>query len=113
LRRISANFDDYNPGAGGSVSFRRLSDRIAVTWNGVFEFGTTNPNWFQIELFYGGRIRVTYLSMSSIDGVAGLSRGLGLPVPFLESDLSGYVCEPNQRDARFSGSVGDGGSRSP
>jgi hypothetical protein len=113
LRRISANFDDYNPAAGGSVSYRRLPDRIAVTWNGVFEFGTTNPNWFQIELFYGGRIRVTYLSMSSIDGVAGLSRGLGIPTPFLESDLSDYVCDPNRWGAPFSGGVGDAGSRSP
>jgi hypothetical protein len=112
LRRISANFDDYNPAAGGSVSWRRLPDRMAVTWIGVVEFGTTNPNWFQIELFYDGRIRVTYLMLSSTDGVAGLSRGQGIPTPFLESDLSAYLCAPD-RFLPASGSVEDGGSRRP
>jgi hypothetical protein len=111
--RISANFDDYNPASAGTVSYRRLSDRIAVTWNGVFEYGTSNPNWFQIELFYGGRIRTTYLAMSSTDGIAGLSEGLGLPAPFLESDLSEYECEPTNKFAPSAGGVGDGGTRNP
>lgn len=111
LRRISANFDDYNPAAGGQVLVHRLADRIAVTWNGVYEFGTSNPNSFQVELFHDGRIRVTYLGMSSTDGVAGLSRGTGIPVPFLESDLSEYDCEPNRHVQPSTGSVGNGGTR--
>lgn len=102
-----------NPGASGSglVSWRRLSDRMAVTWNNVFEYGTTNPNRFQIELFYDGRIRMTYLNMSSTDGVAGLSRGVGLPVPFLESNLSEYECQPNPKFAPANGAPADGGTR--
>ncbi|MEQ1895279.1 MAG: fibronectin type III domain-containing protein, partial [Planctomycetota bacterium] len=110
LPRISANFDDYNPAAGGTVSYRRLADRLAVTWNGVFEYGTSNPNSFQIELFYAGPIRITYVSMTSTDGIAGLSEGLGMPTPFLESDLSdGYACEPRSHFLPGS-SVGDGGN---
>jgi hypothetical protein len=111
--RVSANFDDYNPASGGSVSWRRLSDRMAVTWNGVYEYGTSNPNSFQVELFYDGRIRVTYLAMSSTDGIAGLSAGLGLPAPFLESDLSEYECEPSLNIAPSAGGAGDGGTRNP
>ena len=112
FRRISANFDDYNPAAGGAVSVKRLSDRVAVTWNAVVEYGTSNPNSFQIELFHDGRIRVSYLAMSSTDGVAGLSEGLGLPVPFLESDLSEYTCEPRSWNLPTAGTgVGDGGDR--
>ncbi|HEX6883909.1 MAG TPA: S8 family serine peptidase [Planctomycetota bacterium] len=112
--RISANFDDYNPAATGSgtVSYRRLPDRMAVTWNGVYEYATSNPSWFQIELFYDGRIRLTYLTMSSTDGVAGLSEGLGLPTPFLESDLSAYDCEPSSKIAPSSGAPASGGTRS-
>ena len=109
--RISANFDDYNPATGGLVSYRRLSDRIAVTWNAVPEYGTSNPNSFQIELYYDGRICVTYLSMSSTDGIAGLSEGLGLPSPFLESDLSDYDCEALPHFAPAPGPVGGGGRR--
>jgi hypothetical protein len=111
--RISANYDDYNPAAPGSgqVSYRRLADRLAVTWNGVYEFSTTNSNSFQVELFYDGRIRVTYLGMTSTDGVAGLSEGLGLPAPFLESDLSEYTCDPNPKIAPSSGLPESGGTR--
>jgi hypothetical protein len=110
--RISANFDDYNPATGGTVSYRRLSDRMAVTWQAVPEYATTNSNSFQIELFYDGRIRVTYLTMASTDGVAGLSAGLNLPTPFLESDLSEYNCDP-QHFAPFGGPLGNGGTRNP
>jgi hypothetical protein len=110
IRRISANFDDYNPGVGGVVSYKRLADRIAVTWNAVPEYGTSNQNSFQIELFYDGRIRVTYLAIASTDGIAGLSPGLGMPSPFLESDLSEYRCEAGSKFAPAPGEPGEGGS---
>jgi hypothetical protein len=111
LRRISANFDDYNPAAGGQVTVKHVADRVAITWNAVVEFGTSNPNSFQMELFHDGRIRVTYLGMSSVDGVAGLSEGLGVPVPFLESDLSEYTCDPRSWVQPNSGGTEDGGTR--
>ena len=91
------------------MSWRRLGNRMAVTWNAVVEYGTSNQNSFQIELFYDGRIRVTYLAMSSTDGIAGLSEGLGLPAPFLESDLSEYDCAV--KFAPTAAPPGDGGSR--
>ena len=74
------------------------------------EYGTSNQNSFQIELFYDGLIRVTYLGIASTDGVAGLSEGHGLPVPFLESDLSDYDCVGRPIFAPGPG-VGSGGSR--
>jgi hypothetical protein len=51
--------------------------------------------------------------MSSTDGIAGLSAGLGLPAPFLESDLSEYECEPSLNIAPSAGGAGDGGTRNP
>jgi hypothetical protein len=86
--RISALFDDLNPGAGGQVSWKQLADRVAVTWLNVPEFGTSNQNTFQIELFYDGRIVISYLAIAATDGLAGLSAGNGVPDPFFESDLA-------------------------
>lgn len=89
LPGISAFFDDLNPAEGGKVSYREESDRVAVTYQNVPEYGTSNLNNFQIELFYDGRIRVTYLGMAATDAIVGVSAGSGTPLGFVETDLSG------------------------
>ncbi len=88
--RISGLFDDLDPTAGGTVSYKKLSDRIAVTFEGVPQYSDNDSNNFQIELFYDGRIRITLLDIDAIDGLVGISEGLGLPSDFVESDLNGY-----------------------
>ncbi|MHC4640861.1 MAG: S8 family serine peptidase [Planctomycetota bacterium] len=90
LPRISALFDDLDPSAGGTVSWKQLDDRIAVTFEDVPEFSLSNANSFQIEIFYNDKIRITYLNIAAGDGLAGLSEGYGIPLYFVESDLSGY-----------------------
>lgn len=92
LPRISANFDDYNPSSAGTVSWKQLGNRIAVTWLNVPEYSQSNQNTFQVELFFDGRIRITYGAVASVDGISGLSAGGGVPDPFIESDLSEYDC---------------------
>jgi len=89
LPRVAALFDDLDPSAG-QVTWKALADRVAVTYSGVAEYDTTNSNTFQIELYFDGRIALSYLGMAARDGLAGLSRGTGLPADFLESDLSAY-----------------------
>ena len=102
LPRISALFDDLNPSAGGTVSYKQLGDRLTVTWENVPEFGTSNSNTFQIEMFFNGQIRISWLAIEATDGLAGLSGGLGIPANFTESDLSDYgpccclIVSPNQ-----------------
>jgi hypothetical protein len=86
--RISALFDDLNPGAGGVVSWKQLADRIAVTWLNVPEYNVTNQNTFQIEMFFDGTIKIHYLAVAVTDGLAGLSDGGGVDPDFLMSDLS-------------------------
>jgi predicted small integral membrane protein len=86
--RVSALFDDLNPGTGGSVSWKQTADRVAVTWRNVPEYGTTNSNTFQVELLASGAIHITWLNIASVDGLAGLSAGLGVPPDFQETDLS-------------------------
>lgn len=88
--RIAALWDDLNPGAGGQVSYKQLADRMVVTWLGVFEYSTTNPNTFQIEMFFDGKITISWLTCSSADNVVGLSPGGGLSPDFFESDHSNH-----------------------
>ncbi len=87
--RVSALFDDLYP-VTGQVTWLQFSNRVAVTYLNVREYGASNTNSFQIELFYDGRIRLTYLGLAALDGLAGLSAGLGVPAGFVESDLSSY-----------------------
>ena len=89
--RISGLFDDLNPSTGGRVSWQQLSDRVVVTYENVPEYFSTGSNSFQLELFFDGTIRTTHLSMSASDGIAGVSAGAGVPVDFVESDLTSYA----------------------
>jgi hypothetical protein len=88
--RISALFDDLNPAAGGTISWKQSDDRVAVTYQNVPEYSLSNSNNFQIEMFFDGTIRITWLGISTQDGLAGLSVGNGLANYFIESDLSRY-----------------------
>ena len=90
LPRISALFDDLDPSAGGAVSWKQLEDAIVVTFENVPERGLSNANSFQIEMFHNGTIRITWLGISAGDGLIGLSKGGGLPLYYLESNLSEY-----------------------
>lgn len=90
LPRISALFDDLSPSAGGTISYKMLSDRFVVTFENVPEYSLSNTNSFQIEIFFDGMIRITLLGIAAGDGLVGLSEGCGLPPYFMESDLSEY-----------------------
>ena len=90
LPRISALFDDLDPSAGGRVSYEQLNDSIVVTFQNVPETGLASTNSFQIELFTSGKIRITWLGIWAGDGLVGLSEGNGLPLYFVESNLSEY-----------------------
>ncbi len=94
--RISGLWDDLNPGTGGQVSYKQLADRLVVTYLGVFEFSTTNPNTFQIEMYFDGRITLSYLTLASVDALIGLSPGGGLSPDFFESNHSNHAsgCGP-------------------
>ena len=75
--RVSALFHDLNPGVSGTVSWKQLTDRVAVTFQGVYVYGTTLPNSFQIEMFFDGRIRLTYLTITGLYNLVGLSARTG------------------------------------
>ena len=95
LPRVAALYDDLNPSVGGSVTWLQLADRIAVTWQDVPEYNTSNANTFQIEIFFDGTIRLSWVDVDSGDAIVGLSSGGGLDPDFFETDLSAAgVCGP-------------------
>jgi subtilisin family serine protease len=98
MPRISGLFTDLTPADSHSISYKQLDDRVVVTFMNVPIYGDkTAANSFQIEMFFAdGTICITWLDISAADGVAGLSKGTGLPPAFfVESDLTGYVpCWP-------------------
>jgi len=105
LPRVSALFDDLNPALAGSVTWKQLADRAAVTWEGVPETGTGGSNTFQIELFFDGTITISHLGITANDAVVGLSEGLGVPAVFYPTNHSAAgSCGPRPPHA-FDGSA--------
>lgn len=86
--RISGLFNDLDPAQAGTVSWKQLADRMVVTWLNVTHHNSSNQNTFQIEMFFDGKITISYLAIADTDGLAGLSAGGGQPADFTPSDLS-------------------------
>lgn len=108
--RISALFSDLNPDIG-SANWKQQDDRVTVTWQDVPEYaygGGTGANSFQIEMFFNGVIRITYLNISEKYGIAGLSEGFGMPAGFIESDLSSYSACGSALSLKLPGSIAEG-----
>lgn len=93
--RVSALFTDLNPASDGTVTWKQLNNRVAITYSAVPEYDTANANSFQMELFFDGRIRITLLGNDANTGIIGLSEGNGVPDDFFESAFTTYPsCEP-------------------
>ena len=90
LKRIAPFYHDLDPSISGRVSWLQLADRAVVTFENVPEYNMSNSNSFQVEMFFDGMIRITWLNVDSTDAIVGLSEGLGLPGDYAESDLSAY-----------------------
>jgi len=73
---------------GGQVSVKQTGDRLAVTFENVPSLGNaTAINNFQMELFFNGTVRLTYLDLDASGAIIGLSSGSGLPSDFVDSEL--------------------------
>lgn len=90
--RISALFDDLNPAQGGPnarVSWQAQADRVAVTFENIPKYFNSGANTFQVEMFFNGNVRITWLRIDTQDGIVGISDGNGIPAGFVESDFTG------------------------
>ena len=93
--RVSALFDDLNPGLRGQVLWQKFADRAVVTWYDVTEDYQANSNTAQVEMYFDGRIQIAWLAVAAADGLVGLSGGGGQPPYFQPSDLSAFgPCGP-------------------
>ncbi len=88
-KRIAALMEDLYPSTT-AVTWKQLADRVAVTFQNVPEYGISNSNSFQIEMFFDGRVRITMLGVAATGGLIGLSNGTGVPADFAESDFTAY-----------------------
>lgn len=87
-RKISILFDDFDPTSGGRVSYEQFHDRFVASWEGVPETGIGGASTFQLELFWDGRIRKTFLELEAPDGIVGISPGGGMHPDFVERNLT-------------------------
>ena len=87
-KRISVLFTDLYPARSGTIRWKQLEDRVAVTWEDISEFAPINSNTFQVEMYFDGRIRLAWLNVESQNGIVGLSQGRGFPDDFQEADFS-------------------------
>lgn len=95
LPRVSMLFDLLDASEEGVISWIQLPDRVAVTFENVPTFFEITRNSFQVELFFDGRIRLSYLEVGTTGGLVGLSEGKGEAEDFLESRFRGYgACLP-------------------
>ena len=93
IPRVSGLFDNLKPNDGGQIWYKQLDDRFVVTYHEVRVDGnfTNDTASFQIEMFFDGRIAITWLNIEAYDGLAGISTGKGVPSEYKESDLSRYA----------------------
>jgi Zn-dependent metalloprotease len=72
--------------AGGSMWYRLLDDRFVLTYENVPQFNFLSPlivgstSTIQVEMYYSGHIRITYLDAVATKAIIGLSDGRGVPV---------------------------------
>jgi len=86
LPRIAPLWDDLNPSSAGLVLVNSDATSWTVTFLGVPEFASTNPNTFAVTLESDGTITIEYGVVSANDGLVGITQGGGAPVG--QTDLS-------------------------
>ncbi len=92
-KRISGYFCDLDPSAGGHVYWVQLADRVVVTYDHVPRWSSGELNTFQCELYFDGKITLSWLGINYLHGLVGLSNGSGEPSGFAETDLSDFASD--------------------
>ncbi len=111
--RIAGCRDGYSS-ATGRVSWKQLADQMVVTWEDFKKSVGGGVANFQLQLYFDGRIRLTFLEHTTVGGICGLSSGHGTPPLFAETDLSASPsCTAPQLVLALPASVTEGSLISP
>jgi hypothetical protein len=98
--QISTFSIDLDPSKQGIIKWWRETDRVVVSFLGVTVWSHDNSvittNTFQTEMFYDGRIRLSWLKLDAWYSVVGLSDGGGKPENYEFSDLSSYETDSDK-----------------
>jgi subtilisin family serine protease len=88
-KRLSVFFQDLDPTLRGQVYWKEFSDRVAISWiNMALYNSAAATSTFQAELYHDGKIRLSWLKVSSANPIVGFSQGGGIPVDYQNEDLS-------------------------
>lgn len=89
LPRVSALFTNLAIGKDGAIHADQQADRLVITWQDVSIVATGETITFQMELFFDGRLRLTYQDVGPVAGIiVGTSRGWGTSSNAQQLDLS-------------------------
>jgi hypothetical protein len=69
------------------IRWKEFSDRITVTWEDIPQYSKSNTYTFQVELYFDGKIRISWLEIETDNCIVGLSRGLGVPSNFEDQEI--------------------------
>jgi hypothetical protein len=85
---VAPLWDDFDPTAGGSVTYDEWPNRVVVTFDSVPQYGDTAPNSFQLVLWDDGHINMAWLGVAAPDGAIGVTDGGGGVTLSGESDFN-------------------------
>ena len=91
ISALRMDLDPSSQDGAGKILWNQYPDHFTVTWLGVQEWDKPGLlNTAQAQLYFDGRIVLSWLELDSKKGLIGISRGLGEPEEYRSSDLSAY-----------------------
>lgn len=106
--RIAALWDDLSPNAGGLVLLNNGPSETTVTFENVPQFFAADLNNFAVTIDANGSVSIDYGQVDALDGLVGISVGLGAPDPGatdlsnnLNSSVTGTVYELFNASSNF------------
>jgi hypothetical protein len=92
--RISLLFVNLRIENGGQIRWQQFSDRVIVQYQDVLDYSTGSPNTCQVEMFFDGRVRMSWLTINSPYPLVGLSNGSYNSGTFEQTDFSALPGPP-------------------